>query len=310
VADVVAGVSQARLEAHVAALAALERWTSEGQAAARAYVVDALSSSGYDASVDAAGNVVAAREGTIEPARVFVLGAHFDAVPDSPGADDNASGVAGMLEVARVFAGYELGASVRFAAFAGEESGLIGSTTLAEELASAGTDVIGMISLEMIGFTGNSQFVFPDFPNCLDTSPGEGQKTPDFIAAVATSRVMIDAFTAAAAAFVPALHTEYGHVLDGSGLCLDETRRSDHAPFWDVGYDAMMLTDTANFRNPYYHSVFDTPDTLDYAFLHGVTAATAAFVAEEVTLVPEPGQALLVAVGIGAWGLARVGRRR
>lgn len=308
--DLVAGVSQAQIEEHVAALAALERWTADGQAQARGYIRTALESYGYPVSTDGAGNVAAERTGAVDPDRIFVLGAHYDAFAGTPGADDNASGVAGMLEVARAFADSAFAASVQFVAFAEEEPGLVGSSYFAETLVASGADVLGMISLEMIGFTDGEQFVFPDFEDCLDASPPEDQDAPDFVAVVSTSGAMADRFTSAAASYVPALRTAYGKVLDGYGLCLPPTRRSDHAPFWDADIPAILLTDTAEFRNPNYHQATDTPETLDLAFTRNVSAATAAFIAEEVRPASEPGHALLLAAAAATLAVWRYVTRR
>jgi Zn-dependent M28 family amino/carboxypeptidase len=214
-----------------------------------------------------------------------VLGAHFDTVAGSPGADDNASGVAGMLETARILADFQPEASVEFVGFALEEVGLIGSNQYAEQASAAGVNIIGMISLEMIAytcFTPGCQFVFNDIPGCLDIEP-EGVNVGTFIAGLGNtaSAPLLARLAEAVTTNVPSLPLVTGQVA-GVGTCFPDTRRSDHAPFWDEGYRALMLSDTANFRNPHYHTPNDTSDTLDFGFARLVTQAALATVVLEI----------------------------
>jgi len=276
-------VEEARLRAHVAALEGVRSSASERNAA-RSYIVNELASYGYAPSVDAAGNVAATRAGSQRPTEVFVIGAHFDTVPGSPGADDNASGVAGLLELARIFGQHSFGSSVSFVAFDQEESGLLGSTAYASALQATGASVIGMISLEMIGFTSPLQLGFVDLPGCLDVS--QTVSVGDFIGFVATDALAIQQIQGAAALDAPGLRLEWAQVLDGDGSCFPDTRRSDHAPFWDLGLPAALLTDTANFRNPNYHRPSDTADTLDFVFMTDVVRAVASHLGSR--LVPDP----------------------
>ena len=153
--DRVAGVSQAQIEQHVDALTALERWTVDGQEEARGYVRAALESYGYAVTTDGAGNVVAELTGEVEPDRIFVLGAHYDSVEGTPGADDNASGVAGMLEVARVLKDHPQAATIEFAWFTGEEAGLRGSREYVRRAVADGKKIVGALNNDMIGWTRN-----------------------------------------------------------------------------------------------------------------------------------------------------------
>jgi aminopeptidase YwaD len=309
--DVAARVSAVNIAAHIEALAALDRWTPAGKQAARDYVEAEFVRYGYTPFVDESGNVRAELVGATDSNALFVLGGHYDAVSGSPGADDNASGTAGMLEVARALSTAATTTSALFVAWADEELGYFGSEALAFELALAGTNVLGAVSLEMIAFTGNAQFQFGNVPGCFQVSSYENQATPDFIAAVGNQSGQILAYAGAATAWVPELHLEWAEVLDGDGQCLPDTRRSDHAAFWDQGWPALLVTDTANFRNPHYHQATDTPETLDLVFAARVTRTTAAYMAQAigVTAVPEPGQAALTAVGALALAAA-AGRRR
>ncbi|MEM9484634.1 MAG: M28 family peptidase [Cyanobacteria bacterium P01_F01_bin.116] len=192
-----------------------------------------------------------------------VIGAHYDTVPGSPGADDNATGVAVLLELARLFAAQRPRRPVQLVAFDLEEYGLVGSRTYVNAL--QGKPIYLMLSLEMLGYCAS------DLPQ---TYPVAGMeyiypKTADFIALVGnwqTIPVMIQlsrglSKTGVNCAWLPMINR---------GLSLPTTRRSDHAPFWDAGYDALMVTDTADLRNPHYHSQADTLDTLDVDFLTGV----------------------------------------
>jgi hypothetical protein len=200
-------------------------------------------------------NVLADRAGSTCPERMFVVGAHYDSVSAGPGADDNASGVAGMLEIARVLKDTPLPISIRFAGFALEENGLIGSGVMAQALRSRNANVVGMVSLEMIGYTttGRDQFI--------------GSEN-DYLGVVADppSEYLARVFGAASFAynnlfFAPTL------VIDPN--VLPDIRRSDNASFWNQGYRALLVTDTANFRNPNYHTANDTIDTLDFGFMAG-----------------------------------------
>ena len=136
-----------------------------------------------------------------------------------------------------------------------------------------------MISLEMIAYTcKNCQVPFADIPEkqCLDVEP-ENITVGNFIGIVANSDSadMITVFKNTAASFVSSLNIVSAEV-DGNGECFPSTRRSDHASFWDQGYPALMITDTANFRNPNYHKNSDTLDTLDLDFATKVVKATLA----------------------------------
>ncbi len=281
IANLVAQVSEAEIQAHIAALEG-PRASVASQAAAAAYVTGHFESLGYSVIHDIVGsseNVIATLPGQMTPELVFIIGAHFDTVSGSPGADDNASGVAGVLEIARVLAGTPVASSIELIAFGLEELGLMGSTQYAQAATAAGADIIGMLSLEMIAYTcatSGCQFPFIDLPPCLAVStPGVDVGT--FIAAVTNgaSAGLRNVFVGAANTYVPGLHHEWAQVA-GDGSCFPDTRRSDHAPFWDQGYPALMLTDTANFRNPNYHQPTDTLATLDLGFARLVTQAALA----------------------------------
>lgn len=207
-------------------------------------------------------NLVAFRPPRSGHAR-FVIAAHFDAVPGTDGADDNASGVAGLLECARLLAPTPAAGDIDFIAFNAEEYNMIGSTAYVEELKRQRVGIAGMLSLEMIGYTserkGSQQiplFLKPFYPD-----------TGNFIALVGDGR-STSLLKAAREAFrkVPGLPVET-LIVPAKGWLIPETRLSDHSPFWDAGYPALLVTDTSFFRNPHYHTPRDRIETLHLEFL-------------------------------------------
>lgn len=277
-------VSVGNIKGHVEVLANEigPRDTPIAQSEAADYLAEQLKEFGYSVQrnpVDSSENVIAQISGDLNSNKIFVIGAHFDTVPNSPGADDNASAVAGMLEIARILKDIEPDFSIQFVGFALEEVGLVGSRQYAQSVTAQGYDLIGMISLEMIGFTSNqpnSQKPFFTIPSCLTVNE-EGRTVGNFIAAIGNNNsvMLLETFHQAAARYVSNLPVITGEVT-GNGSCFPHTRRSDHAPFWDEGYSALMITDTANFRNPNYHSPQDTLNTLNWDFARKVTQATLA----------------------------------
>lgn len=196
---------------------------------------------------------------------IILIGAHYDTVLNSPGADDNATGIAVLLELAQFFSKNKANYPLRFVAFDLEEYGLIGSRAYAELLKQQKQPVKLMLSLEMLGYCDsnpNSQ-IYPTGLKYFYPSTG------DFIALVGdlfTIPEMLNISQKIRQAKINCQWLPAGI----KGLIVPDTRRSDHAPFWDNGYKAIMVTDTANLRNPNYHRVSDTFDSLDLDFLTGV----------------------------------------
>jgi len=225
-------------------------------------------------------NIVGTLTGTLCPDKTFIVGAHYDSVSESPGADDNASGTAATLEIARVLSGQAFQPSIDFVAFSFEENGLVGSRQMAAEAQAADRALVGMLCLEMLGYTC-------DTPGCQSYPPGTPPEAPnvgDFILVVGntSSAALLNSFAGAAASTVPTLPLLPLEV-PGNGETLPDVRRSDHSPFWDRGYQALMVDDTANLRNPNYHRPSDTLSTLDLDFAADVTNAAAAAVVASVT---------------------------
>lgn len=216
-------------------------------------------------------NLVAARDFSAGPPE-FIIGAHFDSVPRTPGADDNGSGIAAMLEAARILASSIPGRRVHFAAFNLEEYGMVGSTRYVEFLEKQfpgnlfKRSFLGMISLEMVGYTsqikGSQQMpgllkpFYPDTGNFL-ALVGEGKSG----ALLKKAKTVFGESGLA----VEALEVPF------KGSLFPAVRLSDHSSFWDAGLPALLVTDTSFFRNPHYHLVSDTIETLDLEFMAKVT---------------------------------------
>jgi Zn-dependent M28 family amino/carboxypeptidase len=196
-------------------------------------------------------------------ASLVILGAHFDSVPGTPGADDNASGVAVLLEAARLLSRTRLRSEVFFCTFNLEELNMIGSSHFAKKLKSAGTKVDAMVSLEMVGYTDSR-------PGSQKYPIGLGAFYPDrgdFIGVIGNwnSSSLLRRF-ARQMRQVRGLPVETLSV-PGNGGLIPAVRLSDHSPFWDAGYPAIMVTDTSFFRNPHYHGTTDTLETLNLDFM-------------------------------------------
>ena len=204
-------------------------------------------------------NIIAAHPGSDE---IIVVGAHYDTVGASPGANDNASGVAALLELARRWRTVRCERTVRFVAFANEEpphfqTDDMGSRVYARSCRERGDPIVAMLSLETIGY-------YSDTPGSQHYPLPLGlwyPSTGDFIAFVGNRRsralvhTVIESFRR---------HTRF----PSEGAALPEpipgVGWSDHWSFWQEGYPALMVTDTAPFRYPHYHSPEDTPDKLDF----------------------------------------------
>ncbi len=195
----------------------------------------------------------------------ILIGAHYDAVPGTPGADDNATGVAVLLELARIFAAQPASYPLRLVAFDLEEYGLLGSAAYAAQLRQQQQPLRLMISLEMLGYC-DSKPGSQRYPAPLERFyPNRG----DFIALVGSLPTIPDMVRLKRSIRQDGTACEWLPV-PNRGLILPQTRLSDHASFWDRGYRAMMVTDTAFLRNPHYHQASDSIETLDLDFLTGI----------------------------------------
>jgi len=197
----------------------------------------------------------------------ILIGAHFDAVPGSPGADDNATGVAVLLELARALAIQPGRHPLRLVAFDLEEWNLAGSRHYAAVLKQQRQPLRLMISLEMLGYCDRSPGS-QRYPAPLERFyPNRG----DFIGLIGNWRTIPDLRVLSAGFRQKGVAAEW-LIAPQKGQILPATRRSDHAPFWDQGYRALMITDTADLRNPHYHRPSDRLETLDLDFLSAICA--------------------------------------
>jgi hypothetical protein len=270
------------LEQHVRAIASGPHNTDHPEALERAarHIEAALLAAGHPPQPQpftAAGQTVRNIEAVIEPApgrpaRTLVIGAHYDSYGDAPGANDNGTGTAAVLALARRLAALrgKTALRIRLVLFVNEEppffqTAQMGSLVYARRLAASGEDVLGMMSLETLGFytdRANSQHYPPPLGLLYPT-------TGDFAAFVGLTasrpfvRQAVRDFRARTA--FPSVGGTAPGFVQGIGW-------SDHWSFEQVGIPALMLTDTAPFRYPHYHSPEDTPDKVDYQRLARVTA--------------------------------------
>ncbi|MDY7001391.1 MAG: M28 family peptidase, partial [Thermodesulfobacteriota bacterium] len=201
---------------------------------------------------------------------IVLIGAHYDSVPGSPGADDNASGIGSLLEIARLIQGKNFARTVRFAAFVNEEPPFFmtrdqGSRVYARRAKAQNDNITAMLCLESVAYYTDAKrsqrYPFPVnffYP-----------KTGNFIAFVGNipSRGLVRACVAG-------FRKSASFPCEGAALpgLLPGISWSDHRSFWAEGYRAIMITDTVPYRNPHYHTSGDRPETLDFGRAARVTA--------------------------------------
>jgi Zn-dependent M28 family amino/carboxypeptidase len=271
VAAILRGVSTERLRAYVDVLAFPRHYVADRRANTRArdILLRLLRGLGYAPVVCGAyDNIVATPVAGMVPP-YLLLGAHYDTVPSSPGADDNASALAVCLECARLLRENNIG-STMIVLFNREEDGLLGSRNFVGSLAGRPDWAVEEAHVfEMVGYrcgAAGSQRLPPGLPEVV--APDRG----DFLALLANRRsnAIAGELLALAANYVRECPVLALKIYLGTEKYLGHLLRSDHAPFWEAGIVAVMWTDTAEFRNPHYHLASDTPETLDYAFLADV----------------------------------------
>jgi Zn-dependent M28 family amino/carboxypeptidase len=226
-------------------------------------------------------NLEAQITGTEQPEQIIIVGAHYDTVYSSPGANDNASGLAATLALARRFIGQKTARTLRFVFFTNEEppffmTDQMGSTVYAKSCREKNEQIIAMLSLETIGYytdqPNSQQYPFPlslFYPS-----------TGNFLgfASNLSSRKLLHA---AIASFrkkckFPSVGGAYPEFITGINW-------SDHYSFWKYNYPAIMITDTAPYRYPYYHGPEDTVDKIDYDRLSIVTTGIESVISELLT---------------------------
>jgi Zn-dependent M28 family amino/carboxypeptidase len=272
----------ARLRGHVEMLASTigERnvFLPERLAAARDYIEATWRAQGYEIGAQeyqthgvTCANLEVSRTGTSRPGEILLLGAHYDSVRDCPGANDNGSGVAALLELARHFAALTPALTVRLVAFVNEEPPFFmtrrqGSAVYAKAARARGDDIRLMVSLETLGYYSDApgsqrypplfRFFYPDRGNFLGlVSDLRSRRVMRQVAKVFRDRSDFPLQHSAALRWIPGIAW------------------SDHLPFWRQGYRALMATDTAFYRYRYYHTAQDTPDKLAYPAFGQATEA-------------------------------------
>ena len=290
-----------RLRVHVGVLGGEigERniWTPEALKAAAEYVEHSLSELGYaserqeyelsvstfnapatETGLTRVANIDATRRGTIKDDEIIVVGAHYDSVRGSPGANDNATGVAAMLEIARILKNERPARPIRYVAFVNEEppffqSDLMGSVVYAKRCRQRHERIVAMVTPETIGcyFDEKGSQKYPALLGMFYPKVG------NFIAFVgessATSLVerCVECFRR---------HTKFPSEGGAAPASIEGVGWSDHWAFARQGYPALMITDTAPFRYPHYHTADDTPDKVDYDRTARVVAGIARVVRE------------------------------
>jgi len=262
-------------------------WRPERMSAAADMIIAELSTAGlsvvqysYNIGIMQCVNIEATLRGATHPDEIIVIGAHYDTVDETPGADDNASGVAGLLALARAAGRYRPARTLRFVAFANEEPPFfqteqMGSVVYAGLCRARGDDIRAMLCLEMLGYYRDekgSQWYPPVLgPVLRPFFPSEG----NFIGFVSTLRSLRGLRQTVGAFRRAAQFPSEGAVLPAvlSGL-------SDNWAFWQHGYPAVMVTDTAMFRNPHYHTAGDLPETLDFERMARVVSGLEAVMIE------------------------------
>lgn len=244
-----------------------ERYEEADRQLARNYIVEQLEAAGWKPQMQTFGsgvNIYADRPGTDPNGSVILLGAHYDSVKSSPGADDNATAVATTLEAARLFQKEQTFRTLRILFFDQEEKGLLGSEAYVGQLGER-AKLRGAVIMDMLGYSCN-QPGCQTYPSVLPVTPPNDRG--NFLAVIGDQghSSLIDSFTEASQ---PGLPQILSLAIPTFGSFTPDLVRSDHAPFWRAGVGAVLVTDTANFRNPNYHQPTDTIDQIDVNFFAG-----------------------------------------
>ncbi|MDZ8051736.1 MAG: M20/M25/M40 family metallo-hydrolase [Aulosira sp. ZfuVER01] len=269
-------VSADKLFSHIQKLN-FQRYTNAERSRTRTYITTELRKLGWTPKLEKFSkgvNIFAERQGTHKKAGAILVAAHYDTVADSPGADDNASGVAVMLEVARILGSRPTARTLQLAFFDQEEAGLLGSKAFVNKPERL-KNLRGAIVMDMVGYacyTSGCQ----EYPAGLPVTPPSDQG--DFLVAIGDTEhlPLLNAFQNSQTMPPTARNKEDSNLpsvltlpIPLKGLLTPDTLRSDHAPFWYQGVGAVLVTDTANLRTPHYHQPSDIPTTIDRDFFIG-----------------------------------------
>ncbi|TFI53380.1 M28 family peptidase [Mastigocladus laminosus UU774] len=291
-------VSKQKLFTHIQNLN-FKRYTNAERSRTRTYIISQLKKFGWKPQLQNFSegiNVFAQRQGTDKTAKAILVGAHYDTVAVSPGADDNASGVAVVLEIARLLGSRPTPRTLQLAFFDKEEAGLLGSQAFTAKPANL-KNLDGVIILDMVGYacyTAGCQ----KYPANLPITPPSNKG--DFLAVVGDTEnfPLLQAFErsnsdtqtrgngdaeisstnlsaslrlkVAASTLPPPIFTL---PVPLKGLLTPDTLRSDHAPFWLQGVGAVLVTDTANHRSSHYHQPSDVPSNIERSFFTSAAQA-------------------------------------
>ncbi|MHC5596710.1 MAG: M28 family peptidase [Nostoc sp.] len=292
-------VSTDRLLTHIQKLD-FQRYTTTERSLTRTYITTELTKLGWKPQLENFSegvNIFAERPGTNKAAKAIIVGAHYDTVALSPGADDNASGVAVVLEVARLLGSRPTPRTLQLAFFDKEEAGLLGSQAFVSKTARL-QNLGGAIVMDMVGYACYSAGC-QKYPAGLPITPPSDKG--DFLAVVGDTEhlPLLNAFQNSQNIPSTALNKEESNLpsvltlpIPLKGLLTPDTLRSDHAPFWYQGVGAVLVTDTANLRTPHYHKPTDVPATIERSFFIGaaqiVVNATTALLEKTEVLETQP----------------------
>ncbi|MBW4615965.1 MAG: M28 family peptidase [Desmonostoc vinosum HA7617-LM4] len=270
-------VSVGKLLAHVQKLN-YPRYTITERSRSRAYITTELKKLGWKPKLEKFSNgvnIFAERPGTDIAAKAILVAAHYDTVASSPGADDNATGVAVTLEIARLLGASRTSRTLQLAFFDQEETGLLGSKAFVSNSARL-QKIGGVIVMDMVGYACYSVGC-QQYPKGLPVNPPSNKG--DFLVVVGDAEhlPLLSVFQNSSMIFPTAFSKERKGSLPSvltlpiplKGLLAPDTLRSDHAPFWYQGVGAVLVTDTANLRTPYYHKPSDIPANIERSFFTG-----------------------------------------
>jgi hypothetical protein len=215
-------------------------------------------------------NVVATKPGVTDPDDIYIVCAHLDSrsetpqtsLTSAPGADDNASGTTAVMIAADILSQYDFDYTIRFVAFTGEEQGLIGSDYYAYDAYNEGDNILGVLNLDMIAYDSNADPIIE-----LHAGTGAGS--------IAIANLFADVVDTYDIDLVPQIIT------------VGATDRSDHASFWDCGYNAILGIEDFDDFTPYYHKTTDQLSTLDIAYFTEFVKASVGTIATMSSLLPE-----------------------
>ena len=275
-------VSEVKLLTHLQKLN-FQRYTSAERRRTRIYITNELRRLGWEPKLEKfpqGVNIFAERKGTQKTTGAILVAAHYDTVFKSPGSDDNASGVAVVLEIARLLGKAQTPRTLQLAFFDKEEAGLLGSLAFTAQ-AKHIENLQGAIIMDMVGYgcyTSGCQ----KYPENLPVTPPSDKG--DFLVVIGDTEhlPLLNSFGDNRKQIAAKSHNSTSHKSTSlnqpsvfrlpiplKGILTPDVLRSDHAPFWYQGVGAVLVTDTANLRTPHYHQPSDTPANIDRPFFRG-----------------------------------------